>query len=395
MPRGADDRYWELPRLPSVFKHTLLDRYVPQFAGMTGSRSEARRVVYLDGFAGRGRYDDGSPASPERILRIALHQGTKGTVAWSCFFVEAEEDSATELVQVVDEYAQQGVTATAHHGDVLDVLDDVVGAAGGCPLFLFLDPCGLGIPYDRLVSLLRDQRRDRWPPTEILLNFSLDAVRRIGGHVGSELGFEQSMRRLDLAVGGGWWRRHFALGGTDAAVEAVVSRFRERLTGDSGMEMVSVPVRRAPRHKPLYHLLFGTRRQHGLWAFGDSVAQATQAWWSILDEHTIEQDDPPRLFPVTQVDRPSIESVEARAVPEVARNLEGILRERPSFRVVDHTHRVFGAFYGQVRERVVRDAIKLLHSDGRTPSDGKGPRIRNLVVIRPQADTARRSGISS
>jgi hypothetical protein len=29
MPRGADDRYWELPRLPSVFKHTLLDRYVP------------------------------------------------------------------------------------------------------------------------------------------------------------------------------------------------------------------------------------------------------------------------------------------------------------------------------------------------------------------------------
>jgi three-Cys-motif partner protein len=395
MPRGADDRYWELPRLPSVFKHTLLDRYVPQFAGMTGSRSEARRVVYLDGFAGRGRYDDGSPASPERILRIALHQGIKGTVAWTCFFVEAEEDSAVELVQVVDEYVRQGVTATAHHGDVLDVLDDVVGAAVGCPLFLFLDPCGLGIPYERLVSLLRDQRRDRWPPTEILLNFSLDAVRRIGGHVGSEQGFEKSMRRLDEAVGGGWWRRHFALGVTDAAVEDVVTRFRERLTGDSGMEIVSVPVRRAPKHKPIYHLLFGTRRQHGLWAFGDSVAQATQAWWSTLDEHTIEQDDPPRLFPVTQVDRPSIESVEARAVPEVARNLEEILRERPSFRVVDHTHRVFGAFYGQVRERVVRDAIKLLHRDGRTASDGRGPRIRNLQVVRPQADTARRSGISS
>jgi hypothetical protein len=129
MPRGADDRYWELPRLPSVFKHTLLDRYVPQFGGMTGSRSEARRVVYLDGFAGRGRYDDGSPASPERILRIAQHQGTKGTVAWTCFFVEAEEDSAAELIPVVDEQVRQGVTATAHHGDVLDVLDDVVGAA--------------------------------------------------------------------------------------------------------------------------------------------------------------------------------------------------------------------------------------------------------------------------
>jgi three-Cys-motif partner protein len=395
MPRGADDRYWQVPRLPSVFKHTLLDRYVPQFAGMTGSRSQARRVVFLDGFAGRGRYDDGSPASPERILRIAQHQGTKGTVAWTCFFVEAEEASAAELVQVVDEYVRQGVTATAHHGDVLDVLDDVVGAAIGCPLFLFLDPCGLGIPYDQLVSLLRDKRRDRWPPTEILLNFSLEAVRRIGGHVGSEHGFEKSMERLDQAVGGGWWRRHFALGVTDAAVETVVTRFRERLTADSGMEIVPIPVRRAPKHKPLYHLLFGTRRQHGLWAFGDSVAWATQAWWSTLDVQTTEEDQYPRLFPVTQVDRPSIESVEARAVPEVARNLEDILRERPSFRVVDHTHRVFGRSYGQVRERVVRDAIKLMHSDGRTSSDGKGPRIRNLVVVRPQAEAASRSGISS
>ena len=35
MPRGADDRYWQEQGLPSVFKHTLLDKYVPQFAGIT------------------------------------------------------------------------------------------------------------------------------------------------------------------------------------------------------------------------------------------------------------------------------------------------------------------------------------------------------------------------
>jgi hypothetical protein len=56
MPRGADDRFWREEGLPSVFKHTLLDKYVPQFAGMTGSRSTARKVVFLDGYAGRGRY---------------------------------------------------------------------------------------------------------------------------------------------------------------------------------------------------------------------------------------------------------------------------------------------------------------------------------------------------
>ena len=152
-------------------------------------------------------------------------------------------------------------------------------------------------------------------------------------------------------------------------------------------------MRRGPKQKPLYHLLFGTRSQYGLWSFGDSVARATQTWWATLDEQTTEQDH--RLFRVTQVERPSIESVESRAVPEVALNLGAILRERPSFRVVDHTHRVFDTDYGQVREQVVRDAIKLMHREGRTSSTGKGRRVRELVVTRPQAEAASRSGISS
>jgi hypothetical protein len=87
--------------------------------------------------------------------------------------------------------------------------------------------------------------------------------------------------------------------------------------------------------------------------------------------------------------------VESRAVPEVALNLAAILRERSSFRVVDHTRRVFGTHYGQVREQVVRDAIKLMHREGRTSSTGKGRRVRELMVTRPQAEAASGSGISS
>jgi three-Cys-motif partner protein len=382
MPRGADDRYWRAPGLPSVFKHTLLDKYVPQFAGMTGSRAQAKRIVFLDGYAGRGRYQDGSPASAERILKIAQQQGAAGTVSWTCFFVEREDDDAAQLAAVVNEYARQGVTATAHHGPVLEVLGEVVRTATGYPLFLFLDPCGLGIPYERLISLLRDERHAKWPPTEILLNFSLDAVRRIGGHLGSEHGSEATLGRLDVALGGDWWRERFAGGVSDDAVAAVVTTFGERLASDSAMDLVSVPVARAPTHKPLYHLLFGTRSQHGLWSFGDSVARATQAWWETLEEYESEHG-PPTLFPVSQVQRPSLATVESQAVAEISRNLEAILRERPSFRVVDHADRVFGDYYGQVRETVVRDAIKLLHRQGRTSSTGTGRRIRDLEVARP------------
>jgi hypothetical protein len=57
-------------------------------------------------------------------------------------------------------------------------------------------------------------------------------------------------------------------------------------------------------------------------------------------------------------------------------NLGLLLRDYPSFKVVDHTTRVFGSYYGQVRETLVRQAIKNLYRDGRTSSDGVGRRIR-------------------
>jgi hypothetical protein len=112
------------------------------------------------------------------------------------------------------------------------------------------------------------------------------------------------------------------------------------------------------------------------------------------EERTTEQE-PGTLFPATQVERPSLETITSRALAEIEMNLELLVGEYPSFKVVDHTTRVFGSYYGQVRETLVRQAIKTMHRNGRTSSDGVGRRIRELVVARPQAEAARRSGISS
>lgn len=53
----------------SVFKHEILRQYMVPFVAMLGSYSAGKRVVVLDGFAGRGRYSDGTPASAELILQ--------------------------------------------------------------------------------------------------------------------------------------------------------------------------------------------------------------------------------------------------------------------------------------------------------------------------------------
>jgi three-Cys-motif partner protein len=137
MSKGAGDEYWEGQKLPSVFKHDLLKRYLPVFTAKTGR--VASGAVYLDGYAGRGRYEDGTPGSAERILQIAEFHGERG-IPYKLFFYEKKRASFKLLKPVVDEYRARGIDAQAFRGEVLDGLGEVIDAATGLPLFLFLDP---------------------------------------------------------------------------------------------------------------------------------------------------------------------------------------------------------------------------------------------------------------
>ncbi len=125
MATGAGDRYWDKQRLPSVLKHDLLRRYLPVFAGKTGSKSNG--VVYLDGYAGRGRYEDGTPGSAERILQIAEEQSRRG-IGYRLFFHETERKNYAALKPVVDEYKARGVQAEASPEEVIKGLGKVIDA---------------------------------------------------------------------------------------------------------------------------------------------------------------------------------------------------------------------------------------------------------------------------
>jgi hypothetical protein len=65
--------------------------------------------------------------------------------------------------------------------------------------------------------------------------------------------------------------------------EIVAAQYAQRLREKTGMFVQSVPVARKHRQKAVYHLVFGTRSEHGLWFFGDAVARARDAWWEGLE----------------------------------------------------------------------------------------------------------------
>lgn len=375
MATGATDEYWQQQALPSVYKHALLKRYIPVFGGKTGSRSG--KVVFLDGYAGRGRTADGTPGSAELILQTAQSQARAG-ISWQCFFFETDSASYRHLEKVVIEYAQRGVAAVSTHSEVEPQLDTVLKAADGLPLFLFLDPCGLGLPYDTLVKTLNAPSRRR-KPTEVLLNFSMDAVRRIGGQVAPTKtikGSAATLRRLDDAVGGDWWRTYFEAGKRDP--DGMVAEFVIKLARDTNMSVTAFPVRRAPHHKPIYYLVFGTRSNHGVWAISDAAAKAAEEW---RERHTEDQNTEGTLFDLQQ--EVTLEQLDAEAIPDIAANIEQLITQHDQFTVLNHPTEILGTHIGEVRNTAVRKAIKLLHEQGKTDCDGKGPRIEELVVTRP------------
>jgi three-Cys-motif partner protein len=162
MAKGTSAGFFGTRRAPAVLKHEVLRQYVAPYAGMAGSTNSEGRVVLLDGYAGEGRYADGSPGSPLLALETAKSLLPKRVL--ECVFIEKERKSFVSLQAVVGEYKAQGVKCEAIHGRVEDHLDAVVQQATGVPLFMFLDPCGLAPPYGRLVAAMTGSRAGSYPP---------------------------------------------------------------------------------------------------------------------------------------------------------------------------------------------------------------------------------------
>jgi hypothetical protein len=91
----------------------------------------------------------------------------------------------------------------------------VVARAYDLPLFVFLDPYGFTLPFDKLVQVLkcRDKPGSNspfyQPKTEVLINFSFEAVRRNAGALTSEVDYAArngQVRSISTFLGDDGWQ---------------------------------------------------------------------------------------------------------------------------------------------------------------------------------------------
>jgi three-Cys-motif partner protein len=372
----------------AVLKHAIIDQYTSPFASKTGKWSPGNRVAFIDGYAGSGRYDDGAEQSGAMLLRKARELAAMASPRQvELHFVEDDPHSVAKLRQVIaDEGDGIQPAPTVTDGDISAHLPGLLQAAAGIPLFVYLDPCGLIIPMDEVVTIFDRPSGYGAPATEVLINLTAH-LRRFAGMLTSGNPVEGSLKRMDEVCGGAWWRQAWLdkLPDKDAAEAAVVAGYAEKLRErGKGVGTWTIEVKPRADLKPLYYLVFATRHIDGLLYFGESASLGLKAWRRYHAELTATDD----LFGAKEdwEDRWKADEsrLDAQWVDTLAERLTAELAKGQPLRIINRANEILGNdLTGVVRSTHMRAAIKKVLAAGKTSTDPKGVKDMLTLELRP------------
>ncbi len=250
------------------------------------------RLLYIDGFAGPGRYEGGEPGSPVIALRAALFNTALQKKPPHCtltfLFIEERPDRAQFLREelgtlTVTQPLPAWVKYILEEGEFEDVLKqkfDALTRQGTTPTFAFIDPFGYsGLPMSLIARIAGISH------SECLINFAFESINRWAGHD------PQKDRHIDALYGSADWRLR------RGNEQAMVEFYGDSLASKAGFKYVTTFKMKDSVDRTEYFLAFGTNDPKGL-----SVMK--QAMWKAdPNEGRIFSDasDPNQLILVTGI----------------------------------------------------------------------------------------------
>ncbi|MEU1983277.1 three-Cys-motif partner protein TcmP [Nocardia sp. NPDC019395] len=373
----------------AVLKHAILDQYATPFASKTGRWSTGNRVVFIDGYAGPGRYEDGEEGSGAMLLRKAREMAHFPRRI-ECHFVESDPETVDRLKAVATAEGAD-VDYTIYDDDISTHLPELLQSAEGIPLFTYLDPCGLVIPLDEVASIFQRPGGYGSPATEVLINLTAH-VRRFAGMLYSATPMEGSLQRMDGVCGGDWWRETWlekcptkdaSEDDKMAAEQAVVEGYARELCKCAGVAgSWIIDVRPRADLKPVYYLVFATRHMDGMVTFGESASLGLQRWREYLAEVSAQDT----LFGSAAEWKDEWKKQEnvlkAQWIETIANGITEELAKGEPFRLIERPS-VLGGLGGVARTLHFRAAIKKVLLAGKTTTDPKGAEDLWNLSIRP------------
>ena len=235
-----------------------------------------QRLLYVDAFAGPGRFEDGRVGSP-LIICQAAEKYAKGRA--QAVFVNKDLHHHEQLKNILitegwDKFAFPVL------GDATQVLRGVATKMSNESIFLYIDPFGLQCEFDVLEPFLQ---RSKAFSTELLINLSMPIIHRLAARDSFLSGtFSEHVpafhEKLTRTLGGDYWKDILL------ANNGLDTKTREKLIMDSYMRRLSetdylrytgycpIQVNRDSRTK--YYMVFASPHPDAMLLFNDEMLKA-------------------------------------------------------------------------------------------------------------------------
>ena len=249
----------------TLAKIVILKNYLQAWFRILGGSGRNESLLFVDGFAGPGRYACGAEGSPIASLKAANNAlfsmgSTFSADHIHCVFIEKDADRFAELsksVAAVSLHAKLRVEQ--HHCEFVDGIAKMESSnpsifRSKAPTLVFADPFGLGISFSTLANCMKGAS------SELLINLDVDGIARIF------LARSNNNRESQLTdlFGDSSWKNEFDTGGDLKKITVqILSLYKKRLLSVPGVKFVWSFAMRGKHDSINYHLVFATKHPRG------------------------------------------------------------------------------------------------------------------------------------
>ena len=321
MSKKNDDFFVEKKPWSDV-KDQLLGCYLKPY--VTKILHTGKPLVYVDCFAGKGKFDDGNPGSPLIALDIMQQSLSNSKANGHLQILPAFIDLnyADDLRNNLKDYPRAKIVSGAYE----NTIDDLLKNKNGCNVFLYIDPYGIKSLNCQKFDELAD---GKFNFIELLINmnsfgFIREGCRVMGKQFKMDDSFfddlveyaptifdisDKSIEALNQIAGGAYWQsiiKQFSNGEIDGykAEEYFAEQYCQRLT-KSFKYVLNMPIRIKEGQHTKYRMIHATNHPDGCILMADNICNR----WELMRQ--IQTGGQLSLLPET-VDNQIIDETEIR-----------------------------------------------------------------------------------
>jgi three-Cys-motif partner protein len=270
--RDLDDEFFRGKRPWSKIKDKVIEGYMPAYLRKVARLGKP--ILLVDGYAGPGSFNDGSPGSPF-IMCTAAEQHVKDK--YSAIFVNHKEAHHQQLETLLVAKGWSSRTK-AILGDSTKFLQELSSQLKDQTVFVYLDPFGLkGCEFSTLLPFLR--RHQRYS-TELVVNISMPITHRLAAPKAKAEGREDDPRiisyrnRMTKVFGGEYWKEIYFSGMDADQKELALMEQYCKLISQYLPYTGSCPVKEDATSRIKYFITFASRHEDAMLLMNDEMCKA-------------------------------------------------------------------------------------------------------------------------